>query len=104
MLRKIKNFMEDHLLLVTLAIVAVAVIISVSVWTQTESYSRFSKSVQSDFDGGLDRVVTLYDYNGNPIKEWNGKIDVQENDTKVFFDLEGKRVVIYNGIVVTEEK
>ena len=85
-------------------IIAIIVAVPLIIFSQTETASRFAKSIKSNFDGGLERTVTLYDYNGNVIDEWEGKLDVQEDETRVFFDLDDKRVVIYNGIVVTEEK
>lgn len=72
--------------------------------TGCESFNRFTKNVSSDF-GGLDRKVTAYDYNGNVLYEYRGKIDIQMSESKVLFDTEeGKRVILYNAIVVTEEQ
>lgn len=72
----------------------------------TASGQRLIKSVISDTTGGLDRTVTVYDYGGNKLKTYEGKIDVEENSNgnKVFFELDGKRVVIYNAVVISEEK
>lgn len=67
------------------------------------SCSRMTKSVSSDFSGGMERTVTLYDNAGNELKSWHGKIDLESNDQEVFFDLNGKRVIIQGGIVVSEE-
>ncbi|MNW28117.1 hypothetical protein D3C74_49290 [compost metagenome] len=55
-------------------------------------------------DTGLDRVITLYDQDGKVIKSWQGKTDVEVAENKVKFDLNGKRIIVYNGIVVAEEK
>lgn len=71
----------------------------------TESCSRTRKNISSDFGGGIERTVTLYDFYGNEIRSWNGKFDIKESENKVLFDDQnGKRVVIYNGVVVSEEK
>ena len=67
------------------------------------SCSREMKSMESDFGGGLYRKVTLYDYEGEVLGEWEGKFDVSENDQEVYFDLDGKRVIIQGGIIVNEE-
>ena len=68
------------------------------------SCDRTMKSIGSDFDGGLDRTVTLYDYNGNVLGEWSGKFDMSSSEEEIFFDDEnGKRVIIHGGIVVAEE-
>lgn len=68
------------------------------------SCSRSMKSFGSDISGGLDRTVTVYDYNGNVLGEWAGKFDISEDDNEIYFDDEnGKRVIIQNGIVICEE-
>lgn len=68
-----------------------------------ESCSRMNKSMASDFGGGLHRKVTLYDYDGEVLREWEGTFDVAENDQECWFDVDGKRVIIQGGIVVDEE-
>lgn len=65
--------------------------------------SREIKSTFSDLTGGLDRTVTVYDYNGEAIKSWTGHFDVSESENEVYFDLNGKRVIIHGGIVINEE-
>ena len=72
----------------------------------TESQKRDLKTFKSDWDGGLHRTLTLYDYNGNVLKVWEGKVDIRDNgsDNQIFFDLNGKRIWIQGGIVVSEEK
>lgn len=67
------------------------------------SFGREMKSLSSDFNGGLNRTVTVYDYNGGIIKSYSGKFDVSESETEVYFDLDGKRVIIHGGIVIDEE-
>ena len=68
-----------------------------------QSWEREIKSLQSEYSGGLDRTVTVYDMQGEPIKEYTGKIDVETNDGKVLFDLNGKRTIIYNATVIVQE-
>lgn len=72
--------------------------------TGCESMSRAKKSFRSDIYGGLDRTVTLYSNTGEEIKSWSGKFDVSDSENEVFFDLDGKRVIIHGGIVVNEEE
>ena len=68
------------------------------------SCNRWNKSCTSDVSGGLDRIVVVYDYQGDVIAKHEGKIDIQENNTKVLFDLDGKRYVYYNCLVEVIEK
>lgn len=71
-----------------------------------ESWERTKKDLSSDFSGGLERVAVVYDANGNEIKRYEGKFDVQVNEygNKIKFDIDGKRILIYNATVVVEEQ
>ena len=82
------------------SIVSIAMALSMAGCAST---SRELKSTLSDFTGGLDRTVTVYDYNGEAIKSWTGHFDVSESENEVYFDLNGKRVIIHGGIVINEE-
>lgn len=64
------------------------------------------KNVKSNNAGGMERIVKVYSEDGKLIEKYEGKIDIQDTEygNKVLFDLNGKRVVIYNATVVTEEK
>lgn len=76
--------------------------------TGCASFERWGKDVSSDFSGGLDRTVEVYDYAGNLLKIYEGQIDLatttEGESGKVKFDLNGKRYIIYNAIVIVEEK
>lgn len=67
------------------------------------SWDRTMKDISSNYGGGLDRTVTVYDMQGEPIREYTGKIDVEANEGKVLFDLDGKRTIIYNATVIVQE-
>ena len=64
------------------------------------------KNFGSDISGGMDRTVVLYDYEGDELARWEGKIDLQVSDDggHIVFDQDGKRTVITGGIVVSEER
>ena len=85
-------------------IMLVIIVAVIALFLNTASFKRYFKSIRSDFSGGLNRTVTVYDYNGQVIKQYDGKFDIQENDTKVFFDMDdGRRINIYNAVVIAEE-
>ena len=85
-------------------IIAAAVTVCVSITGCTASFDREVKSISSNWNGGLNRTVTVYDYKGGKIKSWSGKFDVSESENEVYFDdSDGKRVIIHGGIVVNEE-
>lgn len=90
---------------IILSIIAVAIMgVGVISLSGCSSCSRTVKSFGSDISGGLDRTVTVYDYNGNVLGEWSGKFDISNSENEIYFDDEnGKRVIIQNGIVVCEE-
>lgn len=69
------------------------------------SCDRFMKSLDSNVSGGMERTVVLYDYEGDELARWDGKIDLQvSNDGgHIVFDQDSKRTVITGGIVVSEE-
>ena len=85
---------------------ALALVAMVGLTSCTESQQRELKSIKSNWTGGLNRTVTVYDYNGQEIKSWSGHFDVKETDrNSVYFDTaEGKRVIISGGIIINEEK
>lgn len=85
------------------ALIAIVVVSAMMGLSGCESCSRMAKSIDSDFGGGLNRKVTLYDYNGKVIDSWEGKFDVSENDQECAFDKDGKRIIIQGGIIVNEE-
>jgi predicted small secreted protein len=70
-----------------------------------ESWDRTVKDIGSGVHG-LNRTATVYDQAGNTIKTYKGRFDVEVNEygNKVKFDLDGKRVLIYNATVIVEEE
>ena len=74
--------------------------------TQTAGCSRWVKSVHSNFDDGLVRVVYVYSMDGELIAEYAGKFDIDYDSERIIFDDEnGKRHLIYfgSGSVVVDE-
>ena len=75
----------------------------------TESGKRAQKTFRSETSGGLYRIVKVYDMEGELIEQYEGQFDVSEaatsGITKVKFDMDGKRHIIYctTGTVVIDE-
>lgn len=71
----------------------------------TEDGQRTIKSWQSNNSGGLQRTIEVYDQ-GVLLKTYEGKVDIQDTEygNKVLFDLDGRRITIYNATVITEER
>lgn len=89
---------------IVIAVVSVLILAYLIVGASCSSCSRSCKSFGSDVGGGLDRIVNIYDYRGDKIASYEGKIDVEENNSKVLFDLNGKRYIYYNCLVEVIEK
>ena len=68
------------------------------------SCSRTLKTMESDISGGMPRVVEVYTNTGELIATYEGMIDIQYQDNRTLFDLDGKRYTINGGIVIVEEQ
>lgn len=88
----------------TKACIALGMCAAAAVAGGCASWGRQAKTSISDLTGGLNRTVILYGEDGEVIREWSGKIDVETDAQKVLFDLNGKRIIINGGIVVVEEE
>ena len=61
---------------------------------------RHWKDLKSDYTGGLDRHLVVYTADGKILAEYDGKIDLEQNESGVVkFDYKGKRYMYYNCFV-----
>lgn len=90
---------------ILIIIIIVALIIGILVFAfNSASFQRTIKSLRSNYTGGLYRIVSVYDYNGNLLREYGpAMIDISESENETFFDYNGNRIVIHNAIVIVEE-
>ncbi len=89
---------------IIIVLLVILALIGMVVLSRCESCSRELHSIHSDLNGGLYRKVTLLDYEGDTLKVWEGKFDVQFTDrNSAYWDMNGKRVMISGGIIVNEE-
>ena len=75
-----------------------AILLGFMLWYfgSTEKGKRAMKSQESNFNGGIERTVKVYDIKGEIIAEYEGKFDVDYNESRIIFDDEnGKRHIIY---------
>jgi len=69
------------------------------------SCERLKKDFHSDVSGGLDRIVTVYNADGEVMKTYEGKIDLETTEGGIVkFDLNGQRIMYYNCYVEVIEK
>ena len=89
---------------VTKVLVASMIAITMLSFQSCEGCKRRMKTYKSDMTG-LQRKAVLYDYQGNVLKQWTGKFDINDDGAdRIFFDLDGKRIWIQGGIFVAEEQ
>ena len=86
-----------------IGILVIAVIMLCVSLASCSSCERAAKNWDSEF-GGLNRIVNVYDYEGDLIATYEGNLDVEVNQSKVLFDLNGKRYIYYNAVVEVIEK
>ena len=90
---------------VLIFIIVVALMIGMLIFAfSSANFQRTLKSWRSNYTGGLYRIVSVYDYNGNLLREYGpAMIDISESENETFFDYNGTRIVIHNAIVIVEE-
>lgn len=78
-------------------IVALIAICAVFAISCGESWERTKKDWSSEYGGGLNRTITVYDINGEVIEQFTGTFDIEtDNATYILFDDQnGKRHIIY---------
>ena len=91
----------------SVAVILVVIILVIGLLALTFSGANFQRTIKSwksNYTGGLYRIVSVYDYNGNLLREYGpAMIDVSESENETFFDYNGNRIIIHNAIVIVEE-
>lgn len=78
--------------------------LSMTALTGCAEMERGMKDIDSSM-GGLNRKVSVMSHTGEVIKEYEGKIDLETtSDGTVKFDLNKKRIMVKNAVVVIEEQ
>ena len=89
-------------------IIGAIMIVGPIVYSNTESGKRALKDQNSNFNSGIERVVSVYDVNGKLIEKYEGKFDVEtDHDNYILFDDEEGRIHIIfykTGSVIVDEK
>lgn len=106
------SFTEDKvygLIAIIITLIIMGGIVAFQFWfyKNTAEGNRAIKSQESNFNNGIERIVTVYDLNGQVIQKYEGKFDVTYDNSRILFDDEnGKRHTIYytTGTVIIDEK
>ena len=85
-----------------IAVVVTIIIVIIGIFVNSASFKRGVVDLKSDLSGGLNREINVYTADGQLIKHFEGKIDIDsEHDGAVKFDYNGKRYIYYNCFVET---
>ena len=73
---------------VIVGIIILAFSWSIAAWyfNGTESGKRAMKTQASNFGGGIERKITVFDVQGDVIAEYEGKFDIEYDDDRILFD------------------
>ena len=78
-------------------IIVITILASTMLFAGCASLERSLKDIDSNLSGGLDRTLTVYNANGDVLKTYKGKIDLETTEGGIVkFDLDGKRIMYYN--------
>lgn len=102
------SYKKARIISVIAGIIILAAAWSVTIWyfKGTEAGKRAIKTQQSNFSGGIERRITVYDVEGDVIATYEGKFDIEYDDDRILFDdEEGLRHIIYypTGNVIVDE-
>jgi hypothetical protein len=87
---------------VFIAVVVTIIIVVIGIFINSASFKRDVVDLKSNLTGGLNREINVYTADGQLIKHFEGKIDIDsEHDGAVKFDYNGKRYIYYNCFVET---
>ena len=86
-------------------LILVIVIILILTGCNAQEIARAEKDSESA-KNGLNRKLEVYSHSGELLKTYSGKFDIEysEEGGKIKFDLNNKRMLIYNAVVVCEEQ
>lgn len=93
------------IVMIVAGVVVALLIIGAIIFFSRSSTQRSLKDFESEYSGGLDRIVNVYSYDGKKLASYEGRIDVAENvNGTVKFELKGRRYIYYNALVEVIEK
>lgn len=92
---------------VTIFCSIIAIICILICLTGCSSWDSTLKDFESETKGGLDRTVKVYSQTGELLAEYEGKINIEYDESRVIFQIDrDKRIAIYSdkATVIVEEK
>lgn len=99
----ITEMIDKPALGVIVAVVLIIVIFGAGFWyyNNTASGIRARVDQRAELQNGLDRTITIYTADGTVLKQYEGKIDIEQDQGYVKFDWNGKRYIYYNCYIET---
>lgn len=86
-----------------IALILIIIIFGAGFWyyNNTASGIRARVDQRAELQNGLDRTITIYTADGTILKQYEGKIDIEQDQGYVKFDWNGKRYIYYNCYIET---
>lgn len=94
---------DKPILGVVIAVILIVIIFGAGFWyyNNTASGIRARVDQRAELQNGLDRTITIYTADGTILKQYEGKIDIEQDQGYVKFDWNGKRYIYYNCYIET---
>lgn len=91
--------------ILTITIICLIGLGIVACCSKSAAIKRMGKDIKSDLSGGLERTLTVYNADGEVLKTYKGKIDLEATEGGIVkFDLNGQRIMYYNCYVEVIEE
>ena len=94
---------DNKAISVAAVVLAIVLIFGVGFWyfNNTASGIRARTDERAELQNGLNRTIIVYTADGTVLKQYEGKIDIEQDQGYVKFDWQGKRYIYYNCYVET---
>lgn len=94
---------DKPILGVAIAVILIVIIFGIGFWyyNNTASGIRARVDQRAELQNGLERTITIYTADGTILKQYEGKIDIEQDQGYVKFDWNGKRYIYYNCYIET---
>ena len=94
---------ESRAVMIIAIVLTCVIIFGAGFWYYgyTASGQRELTDERANLSNGLERTITVYTADGTVLKQYKGRIDIEQDQGYVKFDWNGKRYIYYNCYVET---
>lgn len=101
-----KKLLMNKNIITVLATIIIVIVILLGL-TGCSSWDSALKDFESEASGGLERTVKVYSQTGELLAEYEGKINIEYDESRVIFQIDrDKRIAVYSdtATIIVEEK